>query len=205
MATAIPVVASGAPSSDELLSQLQHGDRTASAEIFGRFYNRLFRLAARRQSRDLRRRFGGEDVAQSALRTFFTHARAGEYSLEPGGDLWHLLRTIALRKLTAHSRKHKAKKRSVSREQRESDDVHGEIRDSNAVRPDEQAAVCDELNHVLLALRAEYRQMILLRLAGYSVDDIAREVGCCERTVFRAFERFGELVSGRQRALAEES
>jgi DNA-directed RNA polymerase specialized sigma24 family protein len=135
------------------------------------------------------------------MRTFFSHARKGEYSLPPGGDLWGLLKTIAQRKLIKHTRIHLAIRRTVFVELGDDNGTAADIADSQSNGPEEQIAILEELRVIIAPLCEEYQQMVKLRLAGYTIKEIAAQVPCCERTVFRALERFEELAAVRRKRL----
>jgi RNA polymerase sigma factor (sigma-70 family) len=55
--------------------------------------------------------------------------------------------------------------------------------------PEESAAFADQLQSVLDALDEEQRQIILLRLEEYTMEEIATRQGCSERTVRRILKR----------------
>jgi RNA polymerase sigma factor (sigma-70 family) len=189
-------------SPEDLLARIVRQDSAAERAVFDAYYARLLRMALRRQAPHLRPRFCADDVAQSAMRTFFAHARKGEYSLPPGGDLWQLLAKITRRKLTKHVRVHRAQRRTVDREERGDLGEWFDVPDAATNGPGERAAILEELHVILEPLRKEYRQMVMLRLAGYPIADIAAELQCCDRTVFRALERFAELAAERQTLLS---
>jgi hypothetical protein len=52
----------------------------------------------------------------------------------------------------------------------------------------------EQLAELLKKMPEQYQNIMLLRLAGHDVPDVAEIVGCCERTVYRAQERFAELA-----------
>src|SRR5438132_1018442 len=63
----------------DLMAQWRQGDQQAAAVLFQRYSGRLIELVRRRLSNRLNQRFDPEDVVQSAYRSFFAHARDGEY------------------------------------------------------------------------------------------------------------------------------
>ncbi len=74
--------------SKELLDRYRHGDDVAADALYQRYADRLLTLARSRLSRQLARRIDAEDVVQSAYRSFFIHARHGEFTADCEGDLW---------------------------------------------------------------------------------------------------------------------
>jgi DNA-directed RNA polymerase specialized sigma24 family protein len=181
-------------SSQTLISRLGQGDDQAATDVFTQYFERMVRLAQRRQSPDLRARFDAEDVAQSALRTFFGRAQDGQFEITCAEDLWHLLATITLRKLSYQTRLHRSKKRTVRRETTPGTNGHGAAAAVEVTAPDAASLLVDQLDHLLRKMPEQYQQMVLLRIQGHTVPAIAELLGCCERTVFRALERFGELA-----------
>src|SRR5688572_13607681 len=104
------------PPSAELFARYVAGDDEAADAIFARYMGRLTRLARSRLCARLAARIEPEDVVLSAYRSFFLRARAGEFALVRGGDLWRLLAAIALHKVQRQHARHFAARRSVSRE-----------------------------------------------------------------------------------------
>ena len=72
--------------------------RTSSA-LWGRYFQRLVRLAGARLPAHCRRSFDEEDVALSAFQSFCERAGRGQFpQLDDRDDLWRLLATITVRK-----------------------------------------------------------------------------------------------------------
>jgi len=188
-----PPLDPGLGSCRTLVARLGHGDDHAATAVFQGFFDRMVRLAHRRQSPNLRARFDAEDVAQSALRTFFGRARAGEFEINSPEDLWSLLATITLRKLSFHTRLHRSKKRTVTRETTTDANGHGAVAVEIAA-PDAAMLIMEQFEALLQKLPEQYRHMVTLRSQGWTVPEIAESLQCSERTVFRALERFVELA-----------
>ena len=55
--------------------------------------------------------------------------------------------------------------------------------------PVEAAALADEVEQILRGLEPTERRMVVLRLQGYSIFEIAAETRCGERTVYRVLKR----------------
>jgi RNA polymerase sigma factor (sigma-70 family) len=178
--------------SRQLVKRLGEGDDSAATAVFEKYFKRMVRLAHRRQAPNLRARFDAEDIAQSALRTFFGRAREGQFEVTCADDLWSLLATITLRKLSFQTRKHRSKKRTVTREI--TPDSNGRADAIELTAPDAAALLVEQLDVLLKKLPQQYRKMVLLRVKGFSVPEVAEMVDCCERTVFRASERFAEVA-----------
>lgn len=171
-----------------LLDRWNSGDEPAAAELHRRYVQRLMALTNGRLSPHLAHRFDATDVVQSAFRTFFRRYREGELIPTPGADLWALLAQITLCKLAKQVRRHRAKKRSVTREAGpfEADALPGRE------QPDELAAV-EELKASLHAALDETDCGILdLHLQGCTLQEVADHVRLSKRTVQRSIDRIRE-------------
>ena len=173
--------------SADLLMRWRGGDQDAAGEIFQRYTERLLALTRNRLSARLTRQLDPEDVVQSAYRSFFVGARDGRYVLQRSGDLWRLLVAITMHKLQHQVERRSARKRAAGRE------VSAELQTETLAReptPAEAAALADTLETLLAPLEPLQRQMIALRLEGYRLEEIAKDVARSERTVRRVLEQF---------------
>jgi RNA polymerase sigma-70 factor (ECF subfamily) len=188
-------MAEGPPA--ELLARWRSGDQQAAAELFQRYAERLVRLARSRLPANLNRRLDAEDVVQSVYRSFFMEARDGHYDLERGSDLWRLLVTITLHKLYNQIKRNSNGKRGVSREEGVADFDYTYFT-SQEPSPADAAELTDALKQIMAGLEAPQRRMLELRLQGYSVDEIAEDVGCSQRSVLRNLQ---QIKSGLRQGL----
>ena len=177
---------------DELVARARAGDEQAAADLHDRYVDRLIHLARKRLSPKLARRTDPEDIVQSAFRSFFRHVRAGRYSPHDCGDLWHLLAAITVGKLQHTVRRHSAKRRSVYAEQSTSGDMATRtIAPESIAReptPDEAAILVEEMGLAMAQLSPLQRQVLQMRLQGYSFDQTANQVRCSERTIHRVIK-----------------
>ncbi len=183
----------------ELIEKWRHGDREAAGELLRRYADRLIALANSRLSAKLAQGIDAEDIVQSAYRSFLADTRAGQYSLQPGGDLWQLLVTVTLHKLYDKAKWSQAQKRAADRE------LHFGCEDSllgiiphvlkHEPSPMEAAALADEKEHLLRGLDPVDRQIVELRLQGFTLKEIASQLDCSVRTVERTFERIRQQLA----------
>ncbi|MBM4072214.1 MAG: hypothetical protein FJ271_25300 [Planctomycetes bacterium] len=82
----------------DVLARLHAGDEAAAAEIFSRYSQRLIAVASAKLGGAMRRKVDAEDLAQSAMKSFFRAEAEGGLCLDSWSDLWALLTTITLRK-----------------------------------------------------------------------------------------------------------
>ena len=187
--------------SGNLVARWRRGDEQAAAELFQRYAQRLIALVRSRLSAQLSSRFDPEDVIQSVCRSFFAGARAGEYDVERGGDLWRLLVAITLHKLNDQVKRHTSDRRSVRRERQLgpeeglfSFESHLQTREPSPV---EAVALIDKVEHVMRGLPPLHRRMLELRLHGYNFFEIAAETQTGERTVYRVLKRVRQQLEER--------
>lgn len=170
-----------------LAGRVAAGDPDSPAAVVDRYLGRLLALVRPRISAQLGRRLDAEDVAQSAFRSFFRRASLGELDLGRGAPLWRLLSAIALNKLLKQAEHHAAVRRSSLREVhgRNEEDWLSQTLSGRDPDPAEAAAVADELGSRLGSLTPLARQVVEMRLADYSHEEIAAAVERSERTVRR--------------------
>lgn len=177
-----------------LVERHRQGDQKASAELFTRFAAQLAHLAEQHLSRKLAGRVEGEDVVQSAFRTFFRRATAGEFRIDNSDQLWGLLVTITVRKARAQGRRHTAAVRDVSAESpAAAGDATLGLADHEP-GPEEAVILMDEIESLLKNLPLLYSQILELRLQGHSATDVAGQLGVSRRTVYRALELLGQRL-----------
>jgi RNA polymerase sigma factor (sigma-70 family) len=175
-----------------LVARWRAGDEQAAAELFRRYANRLVALARSRLPAKLAQRVDPEDVVQSVYRSFYAGAREDRYDLQRGGDLWRLLVTITLRKVSYQVRRNAAGKRTVALEQGfGSEDSLLGIQPRMLARepsPVEALALAESLKQVMEQLEPLHRRMLELRLLGNDVEEIAAATDRTQRTVRRVLD-----------------
>lgn len=177
---------------DLVISRLRGGDQAAAAEILDRFTHRLVGLARRRLD-PIRRKVDPEDVLQSVYRSFFLRNAKGQFDFSNWNDVWNMLVCLTLRKCGHRLEHFHAAVRDVRRETapRPNADPSAEfealVRDPT---PAEAAALAETIEELMRQLPDErQRQMLSLRLQGYTLAEIIGEVGRSEQTVIRVLER----------------
>lgn len=188
----------------QFVEGLRRGDSTAAEHLFQFYAARLTSLARVRFSAKLGRRLDPEDVVQSAMGSFFKHARAGDFTFEEIDDVWRLLASITLNKVRQKIEFHTAAKREIYREQHQQT---GSITFLDAPivtrepTPDAQLAVLEEIEMLVSGLDDWQQRIVQLRLEGYGLEEIAQDVSRSERTVRRVMDK----VKGRLEERLRES
>jgi DNA-directed RNA polymerase specialized sigma24 family protein len=179
---------------------LQAGGDSAAQHLWKVYFDRLVHLArARLRSA---RRAGAiedeEDAVLSAFDSFCRGAARGRYpQLTDRDDLWRLLVVITVRKVLGQLKRQGAQKRAGGRLLGESALIGSDAAQAggldliagNQPSPGLAAQVVDEYRRLRSGLRTEdLRQVLDLRLEGYTRTEIAERLGCAERTVKRKLE-----------------
>jgi DNA-directed RNA polymerase specialized sigma24 family protein len=175
------------------IEQIKQGaEGSAQQELWDRYFARLVALA-RSKLRDLPARARDEeDVALSALHSFFQRAREGRFpQLKDRTDLWPLLAKITVRKSINRRRQHFAQKRGLGQVRGESvfgkkafDEIVGE----DAPTPAMMAAISEYCQQLFQLLDPDLRVVARMKLEGYTNLEIAKRLGRVERTVERKLE-----------------
>ncbi len=181
------------------LSQLSSGESDALEKLWVRYSDRLVELARLRLV-DAPKQLGDEqDVVNSVFHSLCRGAQAGRFQgLRSRDELWWLLLAITKRKLVDHIRRETAEKRGSGRVATEAN-LAGSGGGSSGFRldqlvdaeptPDLVAALSEEWVRLLATLRDERtRQVVTLRVEGYTVQEIADQLGIGKRSVERKLD-----------------
>jgi DNA-binding NarL/FixJ family response regulator len=164
----------------ELLDRWRSGDERAAHAIYKRYEQRLIQLVGTECDSKLRRRIDPDDIMLSVLRTALRRVANGQYSVDPSGTLWHLLRQITSRKILKQKEYHFAQKRDVRRESSGSPEGHAAVRAPTA---SELAAFADELEYIQKQITPLDFEMFRLRMDGHTYREIAAELDRPHQTV----------------------
>jgi RNA polymerase sigma-70 factor (ECF subfamily) len=180
-----------------LLRRLRGGSEDAATQLYLRYAHRLRALAESRCAPDVASRLDADDIVQSVFGSFFRKASKGHYDVPAGEDLWKLFLVIALNKIRAKCAYHRADKRDV----RATAGSEG-LAQAAAVEPDEASYAILRLtiDEALGRLPPSHRQMVILRIDGHEVAEIAEQTRRSKRTV----ERILQEVRKKLAALLEE-
>jgi RNA polymerase sigma factor (sigma-70 family) len=179
------------------IERLSGGDERAAQQIWDRYFDRLVRLAKRKFERIgiNRRAADEEDVALSALNSFYRRAADGRFQLGDREELWKLLVTITVRKAYAEGKRQRAKKRGEGQVRGESifirpggepsgPGIGGVLGDEPT--PELATMAAESCEELLKMLGDEsQREVAKLKLEGYTNEEIAERLGCVVRTVER--------------------
>jgi DNA-directed RNA polymerase specialized sigma24 family protein len=177
---------------------LRSGDKDAARKLWQGYFDKLVRLVEKKLPAHTRRAFDGEDVALSAFNSFCQGVAAERFpDLTDRGNLWAILVVIGTRKAQAYFEGH-------NRQKRGSGNVRG---DSVFVTKDEQSragfdgvaggapmpefiAQAEEECERLLELLGNdvLKSIAILKMQGFTIDEIATQTGCTKRAVQRKLD-----------------
>lgn len=180
-------------------------DEEATELLWNAYYQRITKAARGYIGAMPKRVADEEDVALSALNSFFKAAENGRLEkMQDRDDLWRLLLTFTARKANRHKERAMAKKRGGGLAQGESGFVHAKEAEPHQLSeiPD-QAFVGDlvaECNELISTLPDETLKTIAtMRLKAYKVEEIADELGVVGSTIKRKLKRIREIWSENRR------
>src|SRR5262249_28270746 len=152
-------------------------------QLFDRYVDRLVALARRRLSQRLAGRVDPEDVVQSVFRTFFGRVKAGQFNIANQDDLTKLLVRITVHKTLRQVEFHQAAKRDTSLETAQGSASQERLQEllDREPTPDEANCFVDQLEHFLDHLQPQERQILEMRMQGYSNEEIADKLGTYDR------------------------
>lgn len=176
-------------------------DHPDTAErIWDAFYHRL-RQAVRERVRNIRRPVASEsEVALSAMNSFLNRARDGQFAdLADEGEMWRLLKTIAIRKTNDLRKNLRAQKRGGNHAVYNQAELQNEsspgptgvdAAEGKGITPALEAELSDLMQALLERLPDDrHRDVILLKLQGAAVPAIAEHLGTTIRTVQRMIKK----------------
>lgn len=179
------------------LEGLRTGDEDAAAALWNRYFERLVRLAQRKLPGSLRRSRDEEDIALSAFHSFVAGVRDDRFpDLAGPENLWGLLIVLTSRKATAHLRKQQRQKRGGGQVRGES--VFGDDSDrglgieevgGRGASPELSVELAEATEALFERLDDDQlREIAVMRMEGYRVEEIATELNVSKRAVERRLQ-----------------
>lgn len=196
------------PEQDEItlwFARLHKGDARAADEIWRIYFQKLVRFARRKLGSLPRRAADEEDVALSAMHSFYRGMAAGRFEVVGCRDtLWRLLVTITARKAFHLLRRQKTVKRGGGPMRGDSaflvqsDSTHEEAGIEQVLgrepSPEFAQEVVENCSHLLNRLDDDSLRVVAgLKLEGYTNVEIAARLSCVTRTVERKLERIRDI------------
>ena len=180
-------------------------------QIWAEFFPRMLRLAKAKLGGMQLRTFDEEDVALSAMNSFFRGKNEGRFErLDSRDEMWRLLATITARKVTAQRRRALSDKRGGGATRGESIFFNPSGTDLSMIAglgnfsderllPETTDEILKNCEHLLVKLDDEkLRRTAIMRLEGYSNQEISDELGCSVARTKQRLQRIRELWSADQ-------
>jgi len=158
-------------------------------DVVERYTQRLLGLARQKLPKQLQRRVDPEDVVQSVYRSFFQRLQDGRFRFDDSQDLWRLLAAMTFRKACNARKFHQRDRRDARRDQPierpEADASSAGKLELAEPREKDIELLWDSLDELLQGLPEICRDIVVLRLEGYSIEETAQKVQRSRRTVLR--------------------
>ena len=169
------------------ISALRSGDESAAAALWDRYFQRLMHVARGRMKGMPRSSYDEEDAAISTFRVLCQKLAAGEYpELADRDALWSVMLTVLVRKVLRRFEYESAQKRGQA--------VSMSTGIETAQREDLSPLVSEECEHLLTRLDDDLlEQVVVLKLDGFTNDDVAQQLGKSIRTVQRMLTLIREI------------
>lgn len=204
---------SSSDSISDWVAGLKEGDREAVQKLWESYFHRLVSLARQHLRGLLPRRTAGdeEDVALSAFASFVRAAEAGRFPrLDDRDDLWQVLVMVTARKAIDWAEYERRGRRDARRTQTETDlnargtedssvSVFNGLIESREPDPRFAAEMADECERLLGLLDDELRRITLLKMEGWTNDEITTELDLAPATVTRRLQRVRRQWTGETR------
>ncbi|MDA1049125.1 MAG: sigma-70 family RNA polymerase sigma factor [Planctomycetota bacterium] len=194
----------GTGSVSVMLHQLQsdetHKREAACEYLWRRYSKKLLDFACRRLNHHVRRRVDEHDVVSDVFLSLWQLQRCGGQDLNDRQELWKMLVTITLRRISNVVKFQRRARRDYRRELR----IEGSAEfdagllscvPSRELAPETRALVKDELEKLMGQLPPQLRQIAVWKIAGFTNAEIARsdKLGCSVRTVERKLNEIRTL------------
>lgn len=158
--------------------------------VYREYFDSLVRLANARIGDQHRRDADGEDIAISALASFFDrYGDQSRWKLEDPQSLWAIVATIAHRKALNHVRKNTQLKRGLGKTR--GDSVFGSeaqglnMTPAPEAPPNELVASIETVQSLLAELPEELAFIAVRKLEGFTNAEISQQLDCSVATVER--------------------
>lgn len=183
-----------------LITRVKNGDKVAASELYERYAARVFGLVRTQMADYLRAQTEPEDIVQSIFKSVFRGMTTGSYTAPPSGTLWHLIAVIAVNKVRRNARRQAADKRDDRRTESIDANEFTILSDRLSLAEMETA-----INEAIECLKPSEREVVLLRVKGFNVEEIAAQTTRSRRTVERLLQHAREKLASQLAGASEVS
>lgn len=176
----------------DLIERARAGDQDAWHELFEECYPKILRVVRRRLSQQMRRHIDSTDIANEVINSLAV--RFGDFDFDSMGDLRRFVVHAAQQKVVDHYRHVHAQKRDVGRDRAfvAEDGVTPWEPPGSSPTPSQVAVAVEEERQLLDNQSGDAREVLELRIQGYSNGEVAEKVGWSRRTVERFLQKLGK-------------
>lgn len=174
------------PSVTRWIHELSQGDDTAARRLWEFLHPRIVRIAEKNMKRNSASTDDAEDVAQSCFHLLFQSIRNGNYTnIQDRDELWRLAAVVTLNRVRDRARRDNRERRGGGRDRIPLEQVMESL-SSEQLDPDLAAITREECRRMLDRLERQDVQLVaLLKVEGYTNEEIADQLNCTRRTVQR--------------------
>jgi len=184
------------------LQGLCDGNSAAFERCWKEYFLKIVRLAKNRMGHLRLRAVDEEDIAVSAMHSFYQMARNRKERIADHDELWRLLATITKRKISKEQQRQQAGKRRENMLAGESIFNANPGESSNGLAmlsgrepsPDLVREFVETLERLLTL--PDVGELVQFKLEGYTNTEIAEKLGCSTRTVQRTIEKIRKEWEG---------
>ena len=181
----------------DFLAHILSAEPGFEREVVDRYTRRLLEFARRKLPNRLRRRVDPEDIVQSVYRSFFHRLNEGQFTFQESLDVWRLLAAMTFHKARNAVKFHERERRDVRRDLPLVPDGDSSNPNPEAIADtpgsDDLEILYECLDKLLAKLPSNYREIVVARLQGESIEQIAQKVKRSRRTVLRVLAHLQEL------------
>ena len=171
----------------ELMDRVKAGDEDAASQLVADYGNHVMAAVRFRLGRRIRVRVDSHDLAQAIWKSFFELAEA--QSIDSPQQLVAILAAMSVNKLNDAFRRHVvAQPRALSREDHRPLQLNDRRLPPDNATPSQFAIARERFRDIFSKRTSAEQQVIRLRIAGHTFEDIGQSLGINERTARRDIE-----------------
>ena len=172
-----------------LITRLRGGDDQAASEFYDRYVKRVFGLVHQQMADRLHAVVQPEDIVQSVFKSIFRGLTTGDYDAPRSGSLWQLIAIVAVHKVRRNARRTLVDRRDARRTQ-SLDELEGFEAESSSTPEEFERAIREEIE----GLKPFEQEVAMLRVQGFTVEDISNNLNRSRRGIERALHRIRERL-----------
>jgi RNA polymerase sigma-70 factor (ECF subfamily) len=176
-------------SDGSLVARLRSGEDQAATEFYERYVKRVFGLVHQQMADHLRASIQPEDIVQSVFKSVFRGLTNGDYNAPQSGSLWHLVAIVAVHKVRRNARRRMAGKRDDRRTQSLNALENPDVASGSTTEEFEVA-----IREAIEGLKPLEQEVVMLRVQGYSVEEISDKLQRSRRGIERSLHTIREKL-----------